>query len=86
MKDGLNVQSSLKRSMSKLIGERMLSKQETCYLILELTLASWSHNFIKINLLCDSSMLEIDELYYNNALPTKLSIIDACAEIMDKNV
>ena len=71
--------------MSKLIDERMLSKQDTCHSIMGLPLVSCSHNFIKINLLNDSSLLEIDDFYDDNILPTKLSIVDACTERMDKN-
>ena len=36
--DGLSVQAALKRAMAKLLGERMMSKQETCHLILSLPL------------------------------------------------
>ena len=48
--DGLSVQAVLKRVMSKLLGDRMLCKQETCHLILLLTMVSCSHNFQRIHL------------------------------------
>ena len=86
IEEGLNAQSSLKRSMSKLIGDRMLSKQETCHLIMGLPLVSCSLNFIRINLLNDSSLIEMDEFYDDNALPTTISIIDAYSERLDKNI
>ena len=50
-----------------------------------LQLVSCSLNFIKIYLLNDSLIIEIDEFYDDNVFPTKISIADAYAERMDKN-
>ena len=48
--DGQSVQAALKRTMAKLLGERVVCKQETCHLILSQQMASCSHNFVRINL------------------------------------
>ena len=46
---GLSVQTALKRDVSKMLCQRMLSKQETAHLILSLTIVSCSHMFARIN-------------------------------------
>ena len=43
VENGNNVQSVLKRAMAKLLGERMISKQETTHLILKKPLVSCCH-------------------------------------------
>ena len=48
--DGLSVQTALKRVMGKILGQRMLSKQETTKLTLSLPMVSCSHVFALINL------------------------------------
>ena len=50
VENGNNVQSVLKRAMDKLLGERMISKQETTHLILQKPLVSCSHRFMNVNL------------------------------------
>ena len=63
--DGLNVQTVLKRAMAKLLGERMMSKQETSHLILSLPLVMCSHRFTKINLNDDCNLLDVGDTITN---------------------
>lgn len=51
---------ALKRTMSKLLGERMLSMQETCHLIMSKPLVSCSHRFVWINLLNNSNKVDMN--------------------------
>ena len=48
--DGMSVQSFLRRIMNKLLGDRMLSKQETCHLMLSIPIVHSSHSLINIDL------------------------------------
>ena len=50
IREGLSVQAALKRTMAKLLGERMISKQETCHLILSIPMVNCIHQFVRINL------------------------------------
>ena len=50
IREGLSVQAALKRTMAKLLDERMISKQETCHLILSIPMVNCSHQFVRINL------------------------------------
>lgn len=61
--DGLSVQTALKRVMGKILGQRMLSKQETTHLTLSLPMVSCSHVFALINL-DDQSKCNQHAYYY----------------------
>ena len=60
-KDGLSVQVALKRTMSKLLGEFMISKQETCYLTLSLPIVQCSHQFTRIDLDNNFNLVDMGE-------------------------
>ena len=64
----------------------MKFKQEKFYLTMVLLLVSFSYNFIRINLLSDSSFIEIDEFFENNALLTIMSSIYSHSKRLDKNI
>ena len=64
VESGLSVQAALKRVMAKLLGECMMSKQETSYLILSLPMVLCSHEFFRVNL--DVESTEIDIASTNN--------------------
>ena len=61
IEDGLNVQAALKRSMAKLLGERMMCKQEKSHLILSLPMVSCSHQFCKVYLDDDLNLIDLEE-------------------------
>ena len=48
--DGLSIQTALKQVMGKILGQRILNKQETTHLMLSLPIVSCSHVFALINL------------------------------------
>ena len=56
---GVSVKSTLRKIMSKLIGSRVMSKQETCHLINSMSLVSCLHNFRNINLVPKSNRLDM---------------------------
>ena len=61
IEDGLSVQAALKRSMAKLLGERMMCKQEKSHLILSLPMVSCSHQFCKVYLDDDLNLIDLEE-------------------------
>jgi hypothetical protein len=76
IKDGKPVHHALKKTMGKLNGERMMSRQETSHLIQGLQLVSCSHSVLRVNLKTtltkmakpekiedNSSLRSISELY-----------------------
>jgi len=89
--DGLSVQSFLRRAMNKLLGDRMLSKQETCHLMLSIPIVHSSHSMINIDLRnlsrqivtptnnANGADIEEDENILN------MTRIDAYAKRMDQN-
>ena len=48
--DGLSAQAALKRAMAKILGQRMMCKQETTHLMLSVPMVQCSHDFARINL------------------------------------
>ena len=88
--EGLTVQAALKRTMSKLIGERMMGKQETCHLINSIPLVSCSHNFVRINLNNDSSKLDVPDSVLNDqsgsTSATIKTLMDVYSERHQKSV
>ena len=61
----LNAQTVLKRAMAKLLRERVMPKQETCYLILSLPMVMCSHRFTRINLNDDRHLLDAGDTIAN---------------------
>ena len=58
IESGLSAQIDLKRVMAKLLGERIISKQEMLHLILYLLMVSCSHEFFRVNL--DVECIEVN--------------------------
>jgi hypothetical protein len=50
VEDGHTAQHALRKTMGKLMGERTMSKQEKCHLIMSLPTVTCSHDFVRINL------------------------------------
>ena len=48
--DGRSVQSFLRSSMNKLLGDRMISKQESCHLMLSLPIVYCTHHNKQVNI------------------------------------
>jgi hypothetical protein len=46
--DNLPTSRVLRKTMGKLIGERVISQQETCHLMLSISLVSCSHRFVNL--------------------------------------
>ena len=61
----LSVQVVLKRVIAKLLGEHMMSKQETSHLILLLPVVSYSHQFFRVNLDVESTEINISPVKNN---------------------
>ena len=61
---GLGTKGILKRVMTKLIGNRTMSKQESCHLILGTSMISCFHNFPNVNLNTSSRKLDLNGLDY----------------------
>ena len=59
---GLGTKGILKRVMTKLIGNRPMSKQESCHLILGTPMVSCSHIFRTVNLNTSSRKLDLTGL------------------------
>ena len=57
--DGQGVTSTLKRTMGKLLGERVMSQQEVSHLMLLLPMVECSHQFVNIHLDSDTNKIEI---------------------------
>jgi hypothetical protein len=57
IEEGHTAQHALKKGMQKLMGERTMSKQEKCHLIMSLPTVTCSHTFVKINLLNDGNRI-----------------------------
>ena len=57
--EGRSVQSFLRRTMSKLLGERMMSKQESCHLMLGIPIVYCSHKQINIDLRNESRQVVV---------------------------
>ena len=89
--DGLSVQSFLRRAMNKLLGDRMLSKQETCHLMLSIPIVHSSHSMINIDLRNSSRQIvtptnnanRVDIEEDENIL--NMTRIDAYAKRMDQD-
>ncbi len=90
--EGRSVQSFLRRTMNKLMGDRMMSKQETCHLMLSIPMVYSTHSLVNIDLrnsyrqldLSSSDGMNDDEETdesENNIL--RMSRIDAYANRMD---
>ena len=60
--DGLPANTVLKRTMGKLIGERMISQQETSHLILSIPLVTCSKRFVDLFLENDSKPIDLSLL------------------------
>ena len=58
--DGHSALHSIKKIMSRLMGNRVISRQETCHLINGLPLVSSSHNFVLVSLVADKKIFEGD--------------------------
>ena len=74
--DASDTLTTLRKIMGKLLGSRMISKQETCHLINSLPLVSCSHRFLMINFKKISNLLDIDTERATSEV-TIMSIIDA---------
>ena len=70
--NGNNVQSTMRIAMSKLFGERMLSRQETSHLIFSLPMVSSSHNFVRVNTKNESRLIASTR---NNTSPDPLKTL-----------
>jgi len=93
--DGMYVQSFLRRIMNKLLGDRMLSKQETCHLMLSIPIVHSNHSLINIDLInstrqivpptnnADRPIDNAEDVEDRNVL--RMSRIDAYAMRMDMN-
>lgn len=59
METGSSVHSTLRKAMSKILGERMMQQQECCHLIAGHPTVICSHSFITLNVLekCDVLLL-----------------------------
>ena len=73
--DASDTLTTSRKIMGKLLGSRMISKQETCHLINSLPLVSCSHRFLMINFKKISNFLDIDTETTSEV--TIMSIIDA---------
>jgi hypothetical protein len=77
MDEGRSVQSVLKQTMGKLLGERMMPKQECCSLILSIPTVKCSHTFSKVNLANDTRRVALGEADAGPGL--LMTIVDAYA-------
>ena len=90
IEDGSSVQHALKRTMGKLLGERLMSKQECCHLIMNLPTVTCSHTFVNVNLKNDTRRLLSAGSHEDNAegpaqatSVTKMTLMDAYACRLD---
>ena len=60
MQEGCSTASFLRRTMSKLLGERIMSKQEKCHLMLGLPIVHCSHQQVYVNLKNDNHQVKVD--------------------------
>ena len=67
MLEGSDTLTTLRKIMGKLLGSRMISKQETCHLLNSLPLVSCSHSFLMINLKKISNLLDLSTLPANES-------------------
>ena len=56
---GKGVNTVLKKVMGRLIGERMLTQQETCNLILSLPMVKCSYNFVNLHLESNNNKVDL---------------------------
>ena len=79
--DGNSALHSIKKIMSRLIGNRVISRQETCHLINSLPLVSCTHNFVTISLVANKELLENNnvstgETTENNTANNLINLLD----------
>ena len=65
--DGQTALQTIKKVMNRLLGNRLISRQETCHLINNLPLVSCSHNFVLVNLLACNELLQLDDVVTDDA-------------------
>ena len=65
--DRLSVQTDLKRVMSKILDQRMLSKKETTHLILLLPMVSCSHMLARIDLDDNQHLINMQNAFNENS-------------------
>ena len=84
VESGQTIQSGLKRTMGKLLGEPMKSKQECCHLIMSNPVVYCTHQFTRVNLDNNSSKLMLDdEDGQSGEVVGKMTIVDAYSRRMD---
>ena len=91
--DGLPANTVLKRTMGKLIGERMISQQETSHLILSIPLVTCSKRFVNLFLENDSKPIDLSLLWSSDTQKRnhgvrsrqsiKMSLLEAYAHRFD---
>ena len=90
--EGRSVQSFLRRTVSKLFGERAISRQESCHLMLSIPIVHCSHKLVNIDLRNENCKLNLQKSAESstNFSSTKeddlviMSMIDAYACRLDK--
>jgi hypothetical protein len=70
---GKGVNTVLKKVMGRLIGERMLTQQETCNLILALPMVKCSYNFVNLHLESNNNKVDLKLLGNSNTTPASSS-------------
>lgn len=60
-REGRSTASFLRRAMGKLLGERIMSKQEKCHLLFGLPIVHCSHQQVNVNLKNDRNAFVVDE-------------------------
>ena len=84
--EGRSVQSLLRRIMSKLLGERMISKQEKCHLMLGISIVFCSHSQVNIDLEDEGRLVIVQNENENNADPVGDSILEEQTNIIMSRV
>jgi hypothetical protein len=84
---GGEVQTALKRTMGKLIGERTISKQECSHLILSLPMVYCSHQFVTINLKNEMNRIDLsdDAVAGAKSRPATRTVVDVYGTRMDED-
>lgn len=84
--EGRSTASFLCRAMGKLLGERIMSKQEKCHLMFGLPIVHCSHQQVNVNLKNDRNAFVVDENSNDDPAETPLmSLVDAYAVRKDSS-
>jgi hypothetical protein len=87
--DGLAPQAILKKTMSKLMGERAIAKQESCHLMMSRPTVTCSHSFVRVNLDNNVRQVLLEEPGGDDNVPvdegnvTRMTLVDAYSCCLD---